>query len=120
MEVKEFFKTEGTEKRDIPAPLLNVKDVAITLGIAPKTVHKLVREGKLACVQVTRTDRRFTHEQVQHYIESCTIEIPAKIDRKPSVRLTSQPLRGGDQKHYCREETKDSWASLQQEMSRWT
>jgi excisionase family DNA binding protein len=35
------------------------------LGISTKTVHKLVRERKLAYVRVTRRDRRFTHEQVQ-------------------------------------------------------
>jgi hypothetical protein len=118
MEMNELFKTDGTEKRDIPVPLLNGKDVAITLGIAPKTVHKLVREAKLGCVQVTSRDRRFTIEQVQAYIDSQTVEV--RIDRNDPNRVKSQPPKGGDQKHNCGEKTKDSWASLQKEMSRWT
>ena len=36
--------------------LWRASDVAQILGISAKTVHKLVREKKLACVQVTRTD----------------------------------------------------------------
>ncbi len=94
MEMEKLLKADGTEKRDIPAPLLNVKDVAITLGIAPKTVHKLVREGKLACVQVTSRDRRFTIEQVQAYIDDQTVEV--RIDRQNLNRVRSQPPRGGE------------------------
>ena len=108
-----------TGRQDLPQ-LLYPRDVAQILGISVKTVHKLVRDGKLGCVQVTRPDRRFTQEQVQHYIESCTIEIPAKIDREPLERVTSQQRKGGDQKNIGGEKTKDSWASLQQEMSLWT
>jgi len=108
-----------TGRQDLPK-LLYPRDVAQLLGISVKTIHKLVRDGKLGCVQVTTKDRRFTQEQVQRYVEGCTIEIPAQIDRKPSVRVTSKPTKGGDQTHYRAEEAKDSWASLQQEMSRWT
>jgi excisionase family DNA binding protein len=111
MEMKEFFKTEGAEKRDIPAPLLNVKDVAITLGIAPKTVNKLVREGKLACVQVTSRDRRFTIEQVQAYIDSQTVEV--RIDRQKLNRVRSQPPKGGEKSLGV------SRTSLLEEMSQW-
>lgn len=38
--------------------LLHTCDVATLLGISAKTVHKLVREGKLPCVQVTARDGR--------------------------------------------------------------
>jgi predicted site-specific integrase-resolvase len=34
-----------------------VSDVAQILGIRLKTVHKLVREGKLPCVQMTARER---------------------------------------------------------------
>jgi predicted site-specific integrase-resolvase len=44
-------------------PLLKAKDVAVKLWVSEKTVHKLAREGRLACVQVTARDRRLTHEQ---------------------------------------------------------
>ena len=53
--------------------LLTAATVACILGISPKTVHKLVREGKLACVQVTARERRFTHEQVEQYVLNQTI-----------------------------------------------
>jgi excisionase family DNA binding protein len=84
-----------TGRQDLPK-LLYSRDVAQVLGISVKTVHKLVRDGKLGCVQVTTKDRRFTKEQVQHYIESCTTKAPAKIDREPSVRVRSQPPKGGE------------------------
>ena len=38
--------------------LLQTCDVATLLGISIKTVHKLAREGKLPCVQVTARERR--------------------------------------------------------------
>ena len=53
-----------TGRQDLPK-LLYPRDVAQLLGISVKTVHKLVRDGKLGCVQVTTKDRRFTQEQVQ-------------------------------------------------------
>ena len=84
-----------TGRQDLPK-LLYPRDVAQLLGISVKTVHKLVRDGKLGCVQVTTKDRRFTQEQVQHYIESCTTNAPAKIDRESSVRVRSQPPKGGE------------------------
>ena len=84
-----------TGRQDLPQ-LFYPRDVAQILGISVKTIHKLVRDGKLGCVQVTARDRRFTREQVQHYIESCTTNAPAKIDREPSVRVRSQPPKGGE------------------------
>jgi len=39
--------------------LLQVSDDAIALGVSEKKVKKLVREGKLACVQVTTRDPSF-------------------------------------------------------------
>ncbi|MEW6406973.1 MAG: helix-turn-helix domain-containing protein [Chloroflexota bacterium] len=57
--------------------LMDAQDVALILKIAPKTVHKLVRRGKLGCVQVTAKYRRFTREQVQAYIESRTVQAPS-------------------------------------------
>jgi hypothetical protein len=39
--------------------LIEPQKVAGILKISIKTVHKLVREGKLSCVQVTARERRF-------------------------------------------------------------
>lgn len=47
--------------------LLTVVAVASILGISPKTFHKLTREGKLTCVQVTGHDRRFTKGQILNW-----------------------------------------------------
>jgi excisionase family DNA binding protein len=73
--------------------LMNAEDVAKILGIAKKTVHKLVREGKLGCVQVTEKDRRFTPEQVQEYIDSQTVNV--RIDKKSVKPVRSTPPKGG-------------------------
>jgi excisionase family DNA binding protein len=39
--------------------LLGAQERALILGVSVKTVHKLVREGRLPCVQVTDRERRF-------------------------------------------------------------
>lgn len=75
--------------------LLTPDDTASILNISCKHVHKLCREGKLACVQITLKDRRFTERQIEDYIESQTI--PRTVDRQPSKRLPSRH-KGGDTK----------------------
>jgi excisionase family DNA binding protein len=75
------------------AQLLTAIAVASILGISPKTVHKLVREGKLACVQVTARERRFTPEQVNEYIRSQSTEV--RVDKKPARTVSSRPKKGG-------------------------
>ncbi|MGO9119039.1 MAG: helix-turn-helix domain-containing protein [Desulfomonilaceae bacterium] len=64
---KRSGKTDPQPEVAIPQ-LMDAKDVALILKIAPKTVHKLVRAGKLGCVKVTEKDRRFIREQAQAYI----------------------------------------------------
>ncbi len=109
-----------TGRQDLPQ-LLHPRDVAQVLGISVKTVHKLVRDEKLGCVQVTTKDRRFTQEQVQWYIESCTTNAPAKIDREPSLRVDTPRVRqvssptkkgGGDSVRFSRR-------TLKEEMRQW-
>ena len=55
------------------APLMTAWDVARILGIGRSTVHQLVKEGRLACVQVTKRTRRFTREMVEEFIKSETV-----------------------------------------------
>ncbi|MFC1834530.1 helix-turn-helix domain-containing protein [Thermodesulfobacteriota bacterium] len=45
-----------------PRPLWKAEDVAQVFHISPKTVHRLVREGKLSCVQIAVRERRFAEE----------------------------------------------------------
>jgi len=86
-------KTDPQPEAAMPQ-LMNAQDVALILKIAPKTVHKLVRRGKLGCVQVTEKDRRFTREQVQAYIDSQSVEV--RIDKNSIKPVRSTPPRGGD------------------------
>ncbi len=74
--------------------LLNSKEVATILKIAVKSVNKLVRQGKLACVQVTSRERRFTYDQIQQYIESQSTRI--RVDKKEPRPVSSYLRKGGD------------------------
>ncbi len=74
--------------------LWRVSDVARILALSSKSVHKLVRESKLPCVQVTARERRFTPEQVQQYIESRSTAI--RVDKKAASPVSSRPKKGGE------------------------
>jgi excisionase family DNA binding protein len=117
MIIEETRKENDLERTSIQR-LLTAKDVAEILGIAVKTVHKVVREAKLGCVQVTSKERRFTEEQVRRYLSECSVG--PKIDKKDPKPVLSHPKKGGDNTESRQEKTKDSWASLKKEMSRWT
>lgn len=76
-----------------PLRLMNADDVAEVLGITKKTVHKLVRDGKLGCVEITERDRRFTAEQVREFIDGHSK--PVRIDKPKPVTVESRPWKGG-------------------------
>jgi excisionase family DNA binding protein len=88
----EINTQEAQSTNRIPL-LLDSKEVATILSIGPKTVHKLVREKKLACVQVTARDRRFTPEQVQEYIRPQSTSV--RVDKKAASTVSSGPRKGG-------------------------
>ncbi len=46
--------------------LWRISDVARILALSSKSVHKLVSEGKLPCVEVTARERRFAEEFIRH------------------------------------------------------
>jgi excisionase family DNA binding protein len=91
--------------------LMSVIDVARTLRIAPKTVHKLVRDRKLGCVQISSKRRLFTQEQVQAYIDSCKVEM--RVDKKRALKL-SCPRKGGEKSSRVLDR-----ANLRKEMRSW-
>jgi excisionase family DNA binding protein len=91
--------------------LLCPVDVAGVLGVSSKTVHKLVRDGKLSCVQVTGRERRFTQEQVQDYIRSQTMSV--RVDKKPRRPLSSPPRKGGEKSFGS------NGVSLREEIKQW-
>ena len=101
---------EKDQERIFIQKLLSAKDVAEILGISVKTVNKLVREGKLGCVQVTAKERRFTEDQVEGFIEFRTIERP--VDTK-SPKPLDFPRKGGKKSlGFAR-------TALKQEMQSW-
>jgi excisionase family DNA binding protein len=106
MEGKENIQGESQIRK-----LMTAKDVAEILGMAAKTVNKLVREGKLGCVQVTAKERRFTEQQIQEYIESCSSNV--QIDIRTPVRVKSAAPKGGEKSIGV------SKADLRKEMSLW-
>ncbi len=92
--------------------LLSVAAVAFILGVAPKAVHKLARERKLGCVQVTARDRRFTREQIQEYIRSKSTEV--RVDKGDPRPVQSPPKKGGTKSAgVC------STSALREEMGQW-
>jgi excisionase family DNA binding protein len=113
-----MLSTESNNKDHqelIPVPrLLNASQVSEILGISTKTVNKLVREGKLGCVQVTTKERRFTQEQISAYIETQSKE-PEKVRiDTPRVTKVSSPSKKGGERSFG-----VSKADLRKEMRRW-
>ena len=77
---------------------LTVEDLSERLGLSHKTIHQLVRDRKLSCVQVTSRKRFFLPEQLQEFIESRTIATPkSAVDSKTPKRLPSpaKSMKGG-------------------------
>ena len=94
--------------------LLTPTDVAGILGVSVKTVHKLVRDGKLGCVQVTGKERRFTEEQVKAYVQTQSRRPEeVRIDTPRTRRVSSKPKKGGERSFGV------SKADLRKEMSQW-
>jgi excisionase family DNA binding protein len=94
--LREDGEKNYTEIEPIPR-LLSSNDVAEILGISTKTVNKLVREGKLGCVQVTSTERRFTKGQIQSYIEEKSKKPEyVRVDMPRVRRVTSPSKKGGE------------------------
>ena len=72
-------------------PLLTVEEAARLLKVKPKTVHGFVREGKLASIQLSPRDRRFTEEQLQAFIASRTLPPPKPLDTSATRPSPSIP-----------------------------
>jgi excisionase family DNA binding protein len=87
------MKSGGALNIQVMTVLLDPREVAAVLKVPVKAVHKLVREGKLPCVQVTARQRRFTHEQIQEYIRSQST--PVRVDKKDPRPVQSPPKKGG-------------------------
>lgn len=93
--------------------LLKPEDVANILDLSIKSIHRLSREGKLQCVQVSARERRFTPEQVEQFIESQSTGIC--VDKKTSRPVSSTPKKGGEKSRFVGVSGKD----LRKEMKKW-
>ncbi len=72
--------------------LLNPREVAEILGISPRTIHQLCREGKLGYCQVDAKHRRFTQEHVEEYIGSVSVDVSSPTKKSASVpAVTPKP-----------------------------
>lgn len=61
------------DEENKPERLMTAWDVAQILDISTSTVHQLVRDGRMTCVQINKCNRRFTKEMVEEFIKSATI-----------------------------------------------
>jgi len=91
--------------------LLSAEETAQALSCTVKTIHRKVRAGELGCVQISEKKRMFTVDQIENFIESKTVE--PIIDRKNSVRVSSEPRKGGEKSFGF------SRTSLREEMRSW-
>jgi excisionase family DNA binding protein len=93
MEGKESNSSQGKCEK-----LMRAADVAKILSISAKTVNKLVRDGKLGCVQVTAKERRFSEDHLSEYIASRTL--CARVDTIRVGQVSSVIKKGGEK--HCR------------------
>lgn len=75
-------------------PLMTVSEIANRLRITAKTVHSLVRDGKLSCVAVTARKRLFTEDQLQEFIQARTIAKPKMVIDKAGRKKLRSGLGG--------------------------
>ncbi|MEW6352217.1 MAG: helix-turn-helix domain-containing protein [Thermodesulfobacteriota bacterium] len=100
---------------DLHIELLSPSDVARTLALSERAVHKLVREGRLQCYQVTPRQRRFSPAQIEAFLDSRKTALPKPVDTSTARRLPSprKPQQG-------REESQgETAAALRKEMRQW-
>jgi len=104
----------NNEDRVPISKLLSAREVAEILGISAKTVNKLVREGKLGCVQVTTKERRFTAGQVRAYVGAQSKEPEQiRIDTPRPQQVSCHFKKGGERSFGV------SKADLRKEMRLW-
>ena len=111
---KKELGNENTRHSDSGLKLLTPVEAAQILCVGKKTVHKLVRDGKLGCVQVTDKERRFTEEQISAYIEDRSKPpVKARIDTPRSKKVSSSKKKGGG------DSVRFSRRTLKEEMRQW-
>jgi len=101
--------------------LLTVNEVASRLHITPRTVHGLVRERKLSCVQVTPRLRLFHPEHGEAFIKSRTVSVPESaisIDTRTPAPVHS-PAKFFKREEEVRKSEGLDRAQLRREVASW-
>jgi excisionase family DNA binding protein len=71
------------------AKLATPRQAAAYLGVTERHVHRLVRQGRLQCIQISTRHRKFSIDQLKAFIEASKTPTPKKqIDKKLSDGLT--------------------------------
>lgn len=95
--------------------LLTPQEVGRQLKISVRSVHQLVREGKLACFDVGRFSRRFSQSHVDSFLNSKTRQPsdgpPVAI---PPPNMVQSPRKGG-----ARKTLGNNGEGLREEMKSW-
>jgi excisionase family DNA binding protein len=96
--------------------LLTVAEVAVMLRLRPGTIHRLVREKRLACVQATPRTRLFRPEHIDAFLQAQTREVPKPIDKNSRCRL---PLPSPLRKKGGLKSSEGAARALREEMRSW-
>ncbi len=82
-------KDDEKRRMDLYTP----QEAADMLRLTMNHVHRLVRQGKIACVQVSRKVRLFTWHQLEEFTRSRTAPLPKPVDKNQSKRVPSLPIQ---------------------------
>ena len=99
----------------IEVRLLTAMEAASRLRMKVKKIHSLVRLGKLACIQISPKDRKFTEAQLHEFIEMNTVPNRKPIDSIGSGRIP-YPKKGGSKSKSVEDSAR---AQLKEEMRSW-
>lgn len=98
----------------VESPLMTAGEASEYLKVSVRTLHGLVRKGKLACIQYNQRVRHFTKEHLEEFISSQHVPV-----RKES-RKNRLPERTVKRKRESRREVGNTDpAALRAEMRQW-
>jgi excisionase family DNA binding protein len=78
--------------------LLNEAQAAEYLSIPKVLLQKLCREHRIPFVQLSERKRAFKAEQLQAFIDSCSVEPKHRIDVSTRHLVRSKTMKGGESK----------------------
>jgi excisionase family DNA binding protein len=98
--------------------LMSCERVAECLDVSVRTIHALVRSGKLQRFQVGRK-RRFNEDQLKAYLEAHKTMVRPKLVDKPDVSPVSSSRKSSHKGGEKRKSGDMARAQLREEMRQW-